>query len=445
MQTPLTKNLPDVMGRVQMRLIRIVLLSVLVLGLGGCAQETSNSQVQDQNVQDLTNSSAKELDESVSAFQSQSYETRLVFITKQGENWLVVDDKGLIHEVNYSADDVAPGSVCDYGLVTETSPGEYEVVLNYPYISTYAPKVHASYEDAAAAYAELILKNLVYNGDPGYAVSEYNLKSVEVRKAYNQGRLDVFMSFDVKPLQGAFYWGIPESDGFVRNRSFSFTIYGAEDTWLAVDALYPYLEDGKWPTPSETQYTPIGIQKVIYEDDEWSYYSDGIMLPQTEALKEANLTEYSGTINRINRNSGEIEQLYRGDRNTDYKLFTKNADKIYILSDTWVPFSEGRPSYFGVLDLETKEYKQLIEGMVIRGTVKDDKGYLFADDKIMEIDLETSTTRNISVLPVFPNYSYEYVHVNRVMDGKLYFVLSDLTVPKEYVVDLATGKLEAVE
>lgn len=255
------------------------------------------------------------------------------------------------------------------------------------------------------------------------------------------------MSFDVKPLGGAYLWGIPDDDGYVRGRTFSYTLYGAENTWLSTDDFYLYLgEDGQWPERPETLYTPTGMQKVIYEDDEWSYYSDGIMLPRQKESQITDLTEYIGTINRIKRDTGESEQIYKGDKNTDYYYFAHHSDKIYILSHAWTPFSESYPGYFGVLNTKTKKYTRLIEGNVVRATLVGDQGYLFANDQLIEIDLKSASLRSVCQLPSTPNYANGYVSVQRVMDGKIYILMGmGDGKTEEYVVDIDSGEISSID
>jgi hypothetical protein len=43
------------------------------------------------------------------------------------------------------------------------------------------------------------------------------------------------MTFDVKPLKGAYWWGLTEESGAIEDRQIEFTIYGAEDTWLSIE------------------------------------------------------------------------------------------------------------------------------------------------------------------------------------------------------------------
>lgn len=424
------------------RLLKIILLCVLILSLSGCAQKLTGPQIQNKE-----NQPADEVQKPSDAIKPEQYNTKLIFIKESGGNWLVVDDKGFIHEVSpQDMIDLKPGMVCENAQVTVNPSGEYLVTFDYPYSLRHVYKVIASREDAPNAYAGLILDNLIYNGNTDYAISEYELKDVKVTKACSSGCMDVSMSFDAKPLKEAFLWGIPNQDGFIRDREFNFTLYGAEDTWLAMGNIYEYLEQGgKLPSRPETKYTPTGIQSIIYEDDKWSYYSDGIMLPSTKELQAENLTEYIGTINRINRESGTVEQLYEGERNYSYELLAEYDNKLYLVSKTWIPFSEGHPGYFGVMGLETGEYKKLIYGMVSRGTVKEGKGYIFADDKVMEVDLKTGEAGNICILPVSPDYWNGSVHVNSIIDGKMYIVISGAAEHElAYVIDMTTGNIDNI-
>lgn len=428
-------------------LICMTLMSIILI-LTGCTQETSDYLTEETKGSETGDETSNHVTEEISN-PSGTYNTQLVFIKKKGDNWLVVDEYGIVHEVQVSSvpDDIVPGSICQNGQVSETSPGKYQVVVDYPYsLSPARRNVIASGRDAAVEYAGFILDNFVYNGNPDYAISEYSVKKVEVKKIYNGGRIEAVMDFDVKPVKGAFAWGKPEADGFIRNRRFNFTIYGADDTWLSTDNFYSYLEqEGGFPTLSKTEYTPAENQNVIYEDDEWSYYGDRILLPQSKELQEANITEYIGIISRINHKSGTAEQLFEGDKNHSYWLFAEYGGKLYILSSTWVPFSEVVPSYFGVLDPESGTYKKLIDGMVIRAAVKEEKGYLFADDKLVEVDLGTGEIRIVSSLPLTPSYSYDYLHVNCIIENKMYFTLMTTFLNKEYCVDLKTGNISEMQ
>ena len=50
------------------------------------------------------------------------------------------------------------------------------------------------------------------------------------------------------------------------------------------------------------------------------------------------------------------------------------------------------------------QYRKLYEGPVIGGTARVDKGYVWAADQILEIDLRTAAVRSLCSLPVTLNY-----------------------------------------
>lgn len=425
-----------------MRVCKILLLLILFFSLIGCSQEINILDEQDPVIKPAN---MAEKAPTTEVIEPEEYNTKLIFIKNTGENWLVVDERGLVHKVESSTVDsvVEVGTICENGKVIVNN-SEYKVKHDYPYSISDVRKVAASKNDAPYAYATFVLNNFVYNGNQSYAISEYKLKDVEVKKTYD-GRIDALMTFDVKPLKGAYWWGLTKDNGVIKDRQIEFTIYGAEGTWLSIEHISRYFEvNGKLPSPPQSKYPPAENQNVLFEDEEWSYYGDRLILPQTKELQEANIVEYIGTINRIHRQSGVIEQLYEGEKNYSYKLFAAYDNKLYILSNTWVPFSEGFPSYFGVLDLETNAYRKLQEGMVIRGTVKEEKGYLFADDKLIEVDLGTENLRTITHLPQFPNYSYGSIQVNYIIKGKMSFSIIDIDIKQEYIVDLETGNFEHI-
>jgi len=413
-----------------MRKSLFLLILILIFSLIGCSQET-NVPVNTQ-------------EERVTS--SEHYETNLVFIKKTGETWLVVDERGNIHQVDNSEVDPSTQAGCSTrGKVTIEPSGEKSLDIDPGCGMSYVQQVTASYEEAPNTYAKLILDNFLYSSNPDYAVSEYDLKDVQVKKAYHSGRIDAVMTFDVKPSEGAYWWGQAESDGIIRNRQINFTIYGAEGTWLSTDLITQYFSpDGTPIAPPKTKYTPTENQNMIYEDEQWSYYGNKIFQePRNKEIQEANIKEYLGTINRVNRQSGETEILYQGDRNYSYKLLCKYDNKLYILSDTWEPFSEGRPGYFGVLDLETQKYRKLVEGAVIRAAIDGKIGYLFANDKLIRVNLETTKIDTICSLNFYPSYSYDYIQVNRIMDGNMYFSIFGLTL-KQYVIDLNSGNIKEI-
>ncbi|NLO98091.1 MAG: hypothetical protein GX091_08495, partial [Peptococcaceae bacterium] len=179
-------------------------------------------------------------------------------------------------------------------------------------------------------------------------------------------------------------------------------------------------------------------------DEQWSYYGDKKFLPpRSNDPLYADIKEYMGIIKRVNRQTGKVETLYQGDRNYSYKLFCRYNKLLYLLSDTWEPMSEGRPGYFGVLDMETKEYRKLIDGNVVRATIDGERGYLFANDTLMEVDLKTSSTKTIGSLNFYPNYSYDGLAVNRIRDGKMYFGVFGSSL-KQYVIDLNSGDITEI-
>jgi len=86
----------------------------------------------------------------------------------------------------------------------------------------------------------------------------------------------------------------------------------------------------------------------------------------------------------------------------------------------------------------------LVDGPVVRGTVVEDKGYVFAGDKLIEINLDTSDLRTICMLPVLPDYTYGGISVVSVQNNKMHFVIFNMEVV-EYVVDLTTGKIDTLD
>ncbi|KUO58155.1 MAG: hypothetical protein APF84_09130 [Gracilibacter sp. BRH_c7a] len=436
-----------------MRLMKTGLVLALMISLSGCIQEASGPKPQEPP-------GMPPADANIAADESQNlngiaaageYRTLLVFIKKAGKNWLAVDERGQVHKVDSAAvvPDLAPGYVFYDELVTTNSSGEYEIKLKSPYGSSllgYVQRVDANYSEAASAYAKLFLDHCLAGGRTEYAVSEYTLKNVKVKQAYGSGRIDAEMTFDVKPWTGAYWWGETQEDGFIRDRQFSFTIYGADGTWQAIsDFSWYFHTGGDFPPPTPpSRYTPTENQNVLYEDDEWSYYGDKTMLTPGKELKELNITEFIGTINRMHRQSGKTEQLYRGGKNDCFQLFCPYDQKLYLFSNTGEPGTERVPGYFGVLDLKTGEYRKLRGGAVIRAALLRDKGYLFADDKLAEVDLRTGSLRTVCTLPVFPNYAYDPPYVDRIIEGKMFFRVADRMKVMECVVDLTTGDIEKV-
>ncbi|ADY56581.1 hypothetical protein Sgly_2292 [Syntrophobotulus glycolicus DSM 8271] len=413
-----------------MRKLIISLLLILIFHLIGCTPKTNETVTPPEEEANLPGDD----------------ETNLVFVKKTGEVWLAVDERGIIHQVDSSEVDPSTQAGCSArGKVTIEPSGEILLNVDPGHEMSYVQLVTASYDDAPDTYAKLILDNFLYSSNPDYAVSEYAFKNVEVKKAYHSGRIDAAMTFDVKPSQGAYWWGQVESDGFIRNRRINFTIYGAEGTWLSKDVIMQYFSPSLAPIAvPETQYRPTENQNVIYEDHLYSYYGDKIFQPpRSKEIQEEKIKEYLGTINRINRQSGKTEILYQGDRNYSYRLFCKYNEKLYLLSDTWEPFSEGHPGDFGVLDLETKKYRTLVEGGVIRAAIDKEKGYLFANDKLIRVNLETTKIDPICSLNFYPSYAYDDLRVNRIRDGKLYFGVFGLTL-KQYVIDLASGDIKEI-
>ncbi|WP_242831337.1 hypothetical protein [Desulfitobacterium dehalogenans] len=410
-------------------LMLLILIFVLIFGVTGCVQEAGTSL---------------DIPEAEKLNLAEEYTTQVVFIKKTNNTWLAVDERGNIHQVNVAEVDPSVQSGCTTrGKVTINPSGDFLLDIDSGYGMSYIQQIKASYEEAPKAYAELLLDNFLYSSNPDYAVSEYDLKTVQVKKAYRSGRIDAVIIFDVKPREGAYWWGESDHEGYARNRQVGFTLYGAEETWLSVEQIAQYFSPDYKPIEMpKTQYAPSEKQNVIYEDELWSYYGDKDFLPpRNNEPAYATIKEYLGSIHRVNRQSGETERLYQGDRNYTYNLLGKYDNKLYILSDTWEPASEGRPGYFGVLDLETKKYRKLIEGGVIRAAIDGEKGYLFANDKLMRIDLGTAAIERTYSLGFYPNYSYDVIRVNRIRDGKMYFGFWGFTM-KHYVIDLESGDIE---
>lgn len=87
--------------------------------------------------------------------------------------------------------------------------------------------------------------------------------------------------------------------------------------------------------------------------------------------------------------------------------------------------------------------KKLLDGAVIRAAIDGETGYLFANDKLIGFDLKTSSTREICSLNFYPSYSYDYIQVNRIKDGKLYFGIFGISL-NQYVIELNSGVIKEI-
>jgi len=115
----------------------------------------------------------------------------LIFIKPSGEQWLAVDEWGVVHRTSQVDPHLplSPGTVCD-ALVTMDSAGEYRVEHDYPYSTGVVLKLKASFEEAPYAFARWLLDNTLYSGNAAYATSEYILKDVQIEQTYGLGRID---------------------------------------------------------------------------------------------------------------------------------------------------------------------------------------------------------------------------------------------------------------
>ncbi|NLM22419.1 MAG: hypothetical protein GX207_11885, partial [Peptococcaceae bacterium] len=85
-----------------MRFYKILLFVIIFFSLFGCSQETNISGKQDP-VTDPANAVEEEpIEEAPIAeeIKTEEYDTRLIFIKNTGENWLVVDERGLVHKID---------------------------------------------------------------------------------------------------------------------------------------------------------------------------------------------------------------------------------------------------------------------------------------------------------------------------------------------------------
>jgi hypothetical protein len=328
------------------------------------------------------------------------YRSKAVFFQKPDGALLAVLENGQAVKVE-NPDNIPLYSGCRTDdLLVQADGIDGDVArASYPYALGRQVPVMSDYGGAPQSFAKYLLENLVCNGTPA-AVDEYQLNSVKVKNRFNNGRIDATVNFDARPCRNSYAYGPPSSDGWVHNISRDFTIYGANNMWLLGNEEAVYKVDGKEPQLKKTTSPSAGDrQQLLYASEFYSYYSEKTYLLQTGLDRKNGVPlEYETSIWSVNHKTGLKNKIHDGKRNLDYQFADYVDNKLFLVSSSWKPYSEGGRDEMACIDEGTQQYGKLLDSAWILSTVEK-TAYVCQADKVYGVDLENAKVYAIGSLP----------------------------------------------
>ncbi len=398
-----------------MKKILIVIFSVIIL-MTGC-----NKQLYEANP-------TRELEEALKEDENIIEEiiSDLVIADESTTSFFVIDDMGNAYEttkIGYTG--IHKGMIvkeCKIVLINDildsVSYGEDRESL----------EIYLSFESDGTTVelnsANEILKNYLKHSDVDTSILEYNVTNTEVIEQTGEHIKKVRMTFNVEPDIFSYIWGQPDEEGWINDLSYIYTLYGANNKWSIIHELNPYINENGLINTKTTLYEPTEIQRVLYENETYTYYQEYQYEEETDGVEEDNdgniMLEHNTTIRRVNRENGEEARMYSGDQNYDFYPVLIQGKDLYVETHFWEPYGEGSNGYFGILDLDRKYMTEIVSGPVYYGTNIGDIVYLFTNDMVLALDATTNKVEELVELPVKPSVSKGGVEVLYVDENVLY-------------------------
>ena len=288
----------------------------------------------------------------------------------------------------------------------------------------------------------IMIEDCLYSGYPLGAISDYKIDSISVIK--KQGaKIDFKAKYDVKPTQTAYLWGKTDADGWIRGIEKSFTIYGSGGSYGSFAPIFCLTNVDTTKNKPQTAYKPQPGETVLYETKDWSYISVHLLTTQSALATQLSETEYIGAIYKVKPDGTQRQLLFTGQKDQDFTFFTQNNSTVYLNSSVWVPDADGNASDFYVIDLKNDQCTDFLKGTVSAGTVVGNTGYVFQDNKLIQINLPSKTIKKICTLPTQDVSQDAYASVIKFKQNNLYILFSseDSGVYINYKINVQTGKI----
>jgi len=363
-----------------------------------------------------------------------SYTTNLVFIRQEEDLWRVVDRLGNVYRVSTSYEKVEPGIV-NVGAKVTNEDGDIHVSLSRDYKS-YAPFiVETSEDEAPKAVAEAVLKAWLADAPANAAISNYTLGRVKVEENIGKGIVKASLVFDVDPAKGSTVWG---DQGAVKGAEYKFTLFGYDTTWIlpSVPPLY-YMMDQS----ADLEELSNEESDVKSNIDENETTKDEVNKDETtEADTSADDTLADEDKSNVSAASEMQQVILAGTNSVDYREIFNYDGKVYVLFNDDTTKDKAYYKGIGVYNSESKTYRNLYKGDTVEGFETSSDGYVFTNDNLLEIDLNTGSVRIASTLPSHLDFELDKISV---VESDADFVKIEVQYAdklKTYIIDIASGE-----
>lgn len=402
-----------------------------------------------------------------------SYETGLVFIVQEGDIWRVVDRLGNVYRVSTSYEGLVQGIVNLNASVTVDEEDNAKVSLSRDYDKYSDVFAIDVYNTVADEFSTALLDNQKQAAGTS-KIDSYTINSISSEKI-GKGIIVISLNFDVVPSDGAISWGTnPEA---YNNIDYTYTVYGYESTWLLPQKAPLFTnvvtasgnpDNDDRSDESETEEASDGEEASNEEDDSDDslenssfngnelqriladingniYYSEKELLPQSDALEGSDLYEHNIKIYEYNGATETSRQIVKGDKNGNYSLLKVYDNKLYLTVTSEGPSSGGALTGLSFINLGDLSYRSLYSGQVAKGTIVNDKAYVFTNDNLLEIDLENASLRIASNLPKHLEFDSNSVNVVSFENSLLTVEISYETEAVTYTIHVVSGETTVID
>ncbi len=324
------------------------------------------------------------------------YTTGLVVVLEEADYWRVVDRQGYVYRISSSAT-IEVGDVLLEAQVFLDDEGNRRVELSGDKQSFDDTVVDSTgWKQAGQNIGEALFKEYAH----GKSLDSIK-KTQDIGRGIKQYRLEVVTE-----------------DG--ERKSYQYTLYGYEDTWLMPSLSYvgekkageeqvqedmaeedmpeEDISKSTEETTSETITAGTTRRKELYTKETTTYYIEKKFLPQSDMTQGTNTWEYMTNI-YVEDGAGKRQLIHKGKRNNDFIVLKTRGQRVYLKSEGWAPASERYTLGLGFLDLTDKTYKVLHNGGIVEGFVDGDVYYYFAEKQLHKLTFATGKTEAIVTLP----------------------------------------------
>lgn len=426
------------------RLISLFLAAVLLLSFAGCNKKDKYKDVDMQELADIEQSGAKE------------YKSPVLIILGDGNDIFGITQCGnLVIVDNPDEEKLRSGMVVAMMDIKVDDDGTRSGTFTRPFTQTYQRPVYAETNNAPKTCVVMLLENAINNGTNA-ALEDYKIVKVTRDGFYGDhinegaGIVDCTVLADIKPARNITYYGNVGEDGWVRNKEFKFTIWGAAKTWFL-----------KSENPIESTYSDyttsgtIGESKVLHVTDDMLYQyaclgaEDDVRTYNFEKEYDAD-EDYDYAENETAafytslfalNGKDEMEVYLEKLPNILFNFADYYEKKLYLSSVFYSGEIETRGDIFGYIDQADKKYHKILEKGSVFGT-QGEKIYVLGkinDDSeqlLHCIDIKTGKIVWSHKLP-YEIPSINNVTLSRIKDGYIHIYYGEYN--EAYKVSIVDG------